>query len=140
MSIDGTGFNDPSGPPSDGYSDYCSLGYYSILGSGWLNIDVLGDMNDDDNLTSADVPLFIQALTNRAAYDAQGFGVDADTIGDINGDGTFNFGDIAGFNALFAGPAAAGAAAVPEPATFSVAVVLLMGIAIRRRRRVQVVV
>ena len=30
LSIDGTGLNDPLGPPADGYPDYGSLGYYSI--------------------------------------------------------------------------------------------------------------
>jgi len=30
LSVDGTGLNDPNGPPADGYSDYASLGYYSI--------------------------------------------------------------------------------------------------------------
>ena len=95
-----------------------------------------GDMNGDGNITSADASLFIQALMNRAAYDAQGFGVDADTIGDMNGDGTFDFGDIVGFNSLFAGPASARASAIPEPTTLSLAVVLLLGIAIRQRRRV----
>ena len=56
-------------------------------------------------------------------------------IGDLNQNGTFDFGDIAGFNALFAGPASAGAQAVPEPTTLSLAVVLLLGLTIRQRRR-----
>jgi len=34
LSIDGTGLNDPLGPPADGYSDYGSLGYYSIEAAG----------------------------------------------------------------------------------------------------------
>ncbi len=37
---------------------------------------------------------------------------------------------------LFSGPAAASVAAVPEPGALSLAVVLLMGLAIRQRRRV----
>jgi len=30
LSVDGTGLDDPLGPPDDGYSDYGSLGYFSI--------------------------------------------------------------------------------------------------------------
>ena len=97
---------------------------------------LLGDMNADDNLTAADVPLFIQALVNPSSYAAAFPLLDATIIGDMNQNGTFDFGDIAGFNALFAGPASAGAQAVPEPTTLSLAVVPLMGIAIRQRRRV----
>ena len=97
---------------------------------------LLGDMNADDNLTAADVPLFIQALVNPSSYAAAFPLLDATIIGDMNQNGTFDFGDIAGFNALFTGPASASASAVPEPSTLSLAVVLLLGITIRRRRRV----
>ena len=48
----------------------------------------------------------------------------------------FDLGDVAAFSALFGGPASASAAAVSEPSTLSLAIVLLMGIAIRYRRRV----
>ena len=94
---------------------------------------LLGDMNADDNITTADAPLFIQALVNPSGYAAAFPLLDGGVIGDMNQDGTFDLGDIAGFNALFAGPASA--AAVPEPTTLSLAIVLLMGIAIRLRRR-----
>jgi hypothetical protein len=51
--------------------------------------------------------------------------------------GAFDLGDIGQFSELFNGPeaASASAAAVPEPTTLSLAVVLLMGMAIRPRRR-----
>ncbi len=96
----------------------------------------LGDMNGDNNVTLLDVPLFIQALVNRPTYDSAFPAIDADVIGDMNQNGTFDLGDITGFNALFAGPASASAQAAPEPTTLSLAVVLLLGIAIRPRRRV----
>ena len=56
--------------------------------------------------------------------------------GDIDGSGTFDLGDIGLFSGLFGSPAAASAAAVPEPSTLSFAVILLPGLAIRKRRRV----
>ena len=97
---------------------------------------LLGDMNADDNITAADVPLFIQALVDPSGYAATFPLHDATIIGDMNQNGNFDFGDIAGFNALFAGLASASAQAVPEPMTLSLAVILLLGIAIRQRRRV----
>ncbi len=98
---------------------------------------LLGDMNGDGNVTTADASLFVEALVNRAAYDAHGFlAVDADINGDLNMDGIFDLGDLRPFNALLGGPAAASAQAVPEPTTLSLAVVLLLGMAIRPRRRV----
>ena len=75
------------------------------------------------------------AVHSSAAYDASFPLLNADIIGDMNQNGNFDFGDMAGFNVLFAGPAAASAQAIPEPTTRSLAVVLLMGIAIRQRRR-----
>jgi hypothetical protein len=95
-----------------------------------------GDMDGDGDVDTDDAPLFIQALVNRPAYDAAFPALDADLIGDMNQNGNFDFGDIAGFNALFAGSASASSQAVPEPTTLSLAVVLLMGIAIRPRRYV----
>ncbi len=44
----------------------------------------LGDMNGDLNVTSADVPAFIQALTDRTAYDAHLFPIDPNVNGDVN--------------------------------------------------------
>ena len=58
------------------------------------------------------------------------------SAGDVSLNGTFDLGDIASFSGLITGPASASAAAVPEPTTHSLAVVLLLGIAIRQRRRV----
>ncbi len=98
--------------------------------------DLVGDFNGDGNVNLADVPLFVQALVDRAAFDTAFPALDADLIGDVNQDGTFDLGDIGLFSGLFNGPTPASAQAIPEPTTLSLAVVLLLGIAIRRRRRV----
>ena len=54
-------------------------------------------------------------------------------VGDTNQDDHFDLGDTASFSGLFGRLASAGAAAVPEPTTLSLAVVLLIGITIRPR-------
>ncbi len=91
---------------------------------------VLGEMNGDGAANLTDLPLFIEALVNPTAYDAHMFPVDPNLNGDLSQDGTFDLGDLAGPL-----PGSASANAVPEPTTFSLAVVLLVGIAIRQRRR-----
>lgn len=40
LSIGGSGLDDPLGPPADGYSDYGSLGYYSIEAMGGIATDI----------------------------------------------------------------------------------------------------
>ncbi len=102
----------------------------------WLMLtwaDLVGDFNGDGNVDLADIPLFVQALVDRPAYDAAFPAFHADLLGDVNHDGTFDLGDIADFSAMFGGSGSA--IAVPEPTTLSLAVILLMGIAIRPRRR-----
>lgn len=94
-----------------------------------------GDMDGSGSVNLADVPLFIQALVDRATYDAAFPFLDADLFGDIDGSGTFDVGDLGPFSALLGGPATANAAAVPEPGTLSLAIVLLLSLAIRQRRR-----
>ena len=92
------------------------------------------DMNQDGNITAADVPLFILALTNRAAYDEMYPTVDADLVGDIDGSGTFDLGDTGPFSALLGGPASAIAETVPEPSALTLAAFALLGLAYARRR------
>ena len=53
----------------------------------------LGDMNGDGLVNTDDLNPFVQALTNRAAYDAAYPLVDADIVGNVNEDGAFNLGD-----------------------------------------------
>ena len=61
---------------------------------------VLGDANQDNAIDFGDLGAFIQALNDKEAYDAT-YPIPADTILDMDGSGTFNFGDIAGFLGLF---------------------------------------
>jgi hypothetical protein len=55
-----------------------------------------GDMNGDELVTSADVPLYVEAMNDRAAYDAHRFTtptgelIDAAVNGDLNRDGQFD--------------------------------------------------
>ena len=100
--------------------------------NGQLKVPKLGDMNQDGNLTAADSPLFVEALVDPTTYAARLLPFSAAVVGDVNCDGTFDLGDIGAFSALLGGPAST--QAVPEPTTLSLAVVLLMGIAIRQRR------
>ena len=88
-----------------------------------------GDMNGDGSVDIADSPLIVQAIVDRASYDANaftttaGFPVDADFVGDIDGNGIFDLGDVGSFSALLGGPTSA--SAVPEPTSVS-----LLGIAL----------
>ena len=113
------------------------FGVDQLAGAVSIDVPVLGDMNGDDNVTLLDAPLLIQALTDRAAYDDQNFTtaagllVNADFNGDVNEDGTFDTGDLAGFNALLA-PATANA--VPEPSAILLTLLAVTGLVIRRWR------
>ena len=98
---------------------------------GWTPVSDLGDMNNDGNITTADVPLFIEALVDRAAYDARGLGLNASLIGDVNMDGVFDLGDSSAFSALLGGPASA--SAVPEPSSIMLLAIALGAVVLRRR-------
>ena len=100
---------------------------------------ISGDMDGDGDVDADDVPLFIQALVDRAAYDANGFTnssgflVDADAAGDVNDNGIFDFGDITTFSALLGGPASA--ASVPEPTSAMLCAMVLGLMALNTRNR-----
>ena len=102
---------------------------------------VLGDMDGDGNVDSDDVPLIIQALVDRATYDANGFTgttgflIDADINGDIDGSGTFDLGDLAAYSALLGGLASA--SAVPEPTSVMLLLVAAVLISTPGRRQRQ---
>ena len=95
-------------------------------------LSVLGDMDGDLVVTAADAGLFVQALTDRASYDANGYSVDADLNGDVDQSGTFDLGDLIAFNAKFAGLAAT--STVPEPNAIVLIGIALSTVVLRRQR------
>ena len=71
-----------------------------ILGSSSSSI-VRGDANGDGVIDFADIPPFITALSNQAAYRAQFPTLDPNVVLDLNNDGILDFADIPGMiNAL----------------------------------------
>ena len=95
---------------------------------------LVGDMNFDGQVNTADVAPFVLALTDQPTY-LDTFDVDEDDMiaaGDINGDGKFNTADVAPFVQLLV-DAGHNAANVPEPGSLA----LLGGAALTllRRRR-----
>ena len=74
---------------------------------------------------------WLDSTNARAAYALAYRFVNKPSAVGVNQNGTFDLGDTGPFSGLFVGPAAASTQAVPEPTTLSLAVVLLMGIAIR---------
>ena len=87
---------------------------------------LLGDMNRDGAVDTADVAPFVQALTNPQAYTDQ-YGIDPALGGDINEDGAFDTADVAPFVQLLVGEASQ---SVPEPGTLA----LLGGLLLLLRR------
>jgi len=82
---------------------------------------VAGDMNGDGHVNLADVAPFIQALTNRSAYQQAYPLLNADAVGDLDGNGLLDLGDVALLTAAIAqtSQAASSATAVPEPASWA---------------------
>ena len=79
---------------------------------------LLGDMNLDGVIGTADVAAFVQALTDPQAYMIH-FGVDEATmiaLGDINQDGAFDTADVAPFVQLLV---SGGSPSVPEPGSLA---------------------
>ena len=95
---------------------------------------LLGDMNGDSVVDVFDVPLFVQALVDRGAYDANGFPVDADISGDVDGSGIFDLGDLGPFNGMFSA-ATATAQSVPEPSSWVLILLGAAGVVASLRRR-----
>ena len=86
-------------------------------------------MNGDGLVNLDDVPAFVLALVDRPAYDLAYPLVNEESAGDVSLNGVFDLVDTGVISGLFGGPASANS--VPEPTTLSLAVILLMGIAIR---------
>ena len=63
---------------------------------------LIGDMNDDGNISPTDIGAFVLALSDPAAYAATFPAVDLLQAGDLNDDGGFSVTDISGFVALLA--------------------------------------
>ena len=95
----------------------------------------LGDMNEDGTVDSDDVGPFIQALVDRPAFEAAHMGVNADLVGNVNGDSQFDFGDIAEFEVLAGASGLAAALGVPEPSSLiQIAIGILSLLGLRRRQ------
>jgi len=102
-------------------------------------VPVLGDMNGDRLVNQEDVPLFVEALVNRPAYNLREFEfpVDADVNGDLNDDGRFDLGDLGSLANLLAGGGSAEATTVPEPGVALMAMTAtLMHLLFHRRSKV----
>ena len=72
------------------------------INAGAVNIDaidvytppLLGDLNGDSQVTFDDVAAFAEALTDRPAYDAHGYAVDPDQVGDMDQNGVVDTSDL----------------------------------------------
>ncbi|MEM7627451.1 MAG: SGNH/GDSL hydrolase family protein [Planctomycetota bacterium] len=97
-----------------------------------------GDLDDDGLVTEADIPAFVLALEDPAAY-TTAFGLAPTAAGDFNGDGRFNLSDVEGFAARLdalnipAGPTLA--ALVPEPTTAGIVLLAMVPLLNRHRRK-----
>jgi len=86
---------------------------------------ILGDMNGDLVVDEDDVPLFVQALTNRNAYQTAFPDINADFVGDFDNNGQLDLGDVKLFSQTVSNSTAANATSVPEPETISLVLFLV---------------
>ncbi len=96
---------------------------------------VRGDWNRDGSVTSADLQVMLNALTDLNAYKTTN-SVDAKTllaIGDFSGDGSVTNADIQPMLNLLASAGAGSFAAVPEPSAILLGLVAAAGFWMRRR-------
>ena len=104
------------------------------LGVG-VPIYILGDMDGDGDVDNFDIQPFELALTDPEAYEIAYGLPDAENRGDIDQDGDLDNFDIQPFENLLTSQGPSGAAAVPEPGTFALMGLGLIGVAFRCRRR-----
>jgi hypothetical protein len=93
----------------------------ATFGSSTLTVVAKGDFNRDNQLTSADIPAMLSALTDLAAYQST-YGVPAAellAIGDFTGDGNVTNADIQPLLDLVSSTGGGSVQSVPEPATWS---------------------
>ena len=112
LSIDGTGFGDPV---TNGYSDYGSLGYYSVLVV-FEPAPLAGDANLDSVVNAMDYVV----VSNHYGTGTQW------TEGDVNGDGAVNALDFGVISNNYGSHA-------PEPATLLL--LIAGGFGVMRRRK-----
>ena len=131
-------FNNPTAPMYSGdtfLQHYISAIQGAMVGESLTTISpVLGDLNFDGKLTTADIQAMISALTNLPTFESQhglsnGYLLD---IADLNGDGVVNNADISSLlthlSALAKGTGSAGPQAVPEPPAVALAIASFFGI------------
>jgi len=124
LSIDGTGKGLAA---SNGYSDYASLGYYSITGSGWDEPgppELPGDLNLDGFVDASDVGTLFGNF-GPTTYGYYG--------GNLNGDGFIDAADVGLMFGYWTGDVGPIGTTVPEPSSLLLAG--LAGMGYRHRKR-----
>ncbi len=96
---------------------------------------VRGDFNRDGQLTAADIPAMLQALTDLNAYKSAHSLTDAllTTIGDFDSSSTVTNRDIEGLLDLVASQGGGSGTAVPEPASLGLLIIGAGTMIVRRR-------
>jgi hypothetical protein len=94
---------------------------------------LLGDMDGDGDLDFDDVTGLVLGLNNSVAYESE-YGLAAVIHGDLDQDGDLDFDDLDDFTALLTGTGSVEFQAVPEPASLSLALTLLIGAAVKGLR------
>jgi fibronectin-binding autotransporter adhesin len=111
-----------------------NTGTLSVVNSNLLP----GDFNRDGQITAADIPAMLKALTNLANFAANNVLTPAQlvTIGDLDGSGTVTNRDIQGLLNLVATLGGGSVASVPEPGSAAIMLASVIGIVpVLRMRR-----
>ncbi len=103
-----------------------------------------GDMNGDGLINENDVNPFVLALTDRMDYESLYPWIDVEATGDVNDNGSFDFGDVRDFKLLVSSfsngftKSLSASSAIPEPSSpllcyFTLGALLMMRISACRR-------